>query len=81
MIVERPKRSMLTVMAKVGTKKNNVVAWTVYRPSLVPRPLPDFISLRDKIWVGPGDEAKASPAAASSYSSVNQSDQRARLTT
>ena len=33
----------------------------VARRSLVPRPHPDFISqpqLRDKIWVGPGDEAR-----------------------
>ena len=38
-------------------------------PSLIPRPHPDFISqlwtrLRDKIWVGPGDEAMAYPSLA-----------------
>ena len=30
---------------------------TIHASSLVPRPLPDFISQRDKIWGWPGDDA------------------------
>ena len=45
------------VRAGLQKSVNDYIRETHTRSSLVPRPLPDFISQQDKVWERPRDEA------------------------